>query len=694
MTFKSLTDSNGSATTQLVLFVLIFALVAIIGYSLRNTAYYPLVVIDTPDQLQLTFLQKSVNDNKACMTASASVASLVMANCATCKITHQGCLRSLSEEQHTLLSDEPVSMPTARIANGIIAYAHPDPRVSLTTCLASAQLRTPDGRSSQVVCHHAGMPRPFPEAQRRVTEEISLGLRALAITIGGLLVGIALVSIRALITNRRSINVTDLSKDAIAPGTLVPYSIWPGKLTLAATDALVLLSTFAVLAWPDPGNTGFLSKTESDAIFAHAMLALITIAWFWLSLEHYARRRPFWDELREVYRVLALMFMCAGATVFIASLDTSRNTFLWVWAFNFALLPLGRAVAKALLDQLGAWQQPAIIIGTGENAQQACFAVQNELNMGYRILAFISHGDCAEAGNKNIQTIDSRIPTLKAEQDICRQIELLGNPRVIIALESLADQTNQQLARKLAASNASIHVIPSLRGLPLFGTELSHFLGHELLFMTVRNNLARRSYQWLKRGFDIVASLLLLILLSPLFAFVALIIRKSGGSAFYSHTRIGRHGKPFQCLKFRSMRPDADKILGALLASDPAARAEWEKDFKLRNDPRITPIGQFLRKTSLDELPQLINVLKGEMSLVGPRPIVQEELERYAESVQFYLEARPGITGLWQVSGRNDTGYARRVSLDSWYVQNWSLWYDIAILFKTINILINRRGAY
>jgi len=167
-----------------------------------------------------------------------------------------------------------------------------------------------------------------------------------------------------------------------------------------------------------------------------------------------------------------------------------------------------------------------------------------------------------------------------------------------------------------------------------------------------------------------------------------------GGRGFYGHVRVGHNGKSFKCLKFRSMRSDADKVLKELLENNPIARAEWDKDFKLKNDPRITAVGQLLRKTSLDELPQFINVIKLDMSLVGPRPIVTAELERYGDCVNLYLQVLHGVTGLWQVSGRNDTSYAERVSLDSWYVQNWSLWYDIAILFKTVNVVFNRRGAY
>ena len=144
----------------------------------------------------------------------------------------------------------------------------------------------------------------------------------------------------------------------------------------------------------------------------------------------------------------------------------------------------------------------------------------------------------------------------------------------------------------------------------------------------------------------------------------------------------------------RSMILNSQAVLQKLLDTDPAARDEWDKDFKLKNDPRITPIGHFIRKTSLDELPQLWNVLKGDMSLVGPRPVVDAELERYAEDVDYYLMAKPGITGLWQVSGRNDIDYSTRVYLDSWYVKNWSLWYDLAILFKTVGVVFRKEGAY
>lgn len=159
--------------------------------------------------------------------------------------------------------------------------------------------------------------------------------------------------------------------------------------------------------------------------------------------------------------------------------------------------------------------------------------------------------------------------------------------------------------------------------------------------------------------------------------------------------RIGKDGKPFKCIKFRTMYRDADKRLKDILEADEKAREEWEKYFKLKEDPRVTKVGKFLRRTSLDELPQVFNVLKGDMSFIGPRPVVKKEIEQYyRDKAQYYYEVRPGITGLWQVSGRNELDYERRVRLDVWYVLNWSLWLDLIILLKTVKVVFSGKGAY
>lgn len=239
-----------------------------------------------------------------------------------------------------------------------------------------------------------------------------------------------------------------------------------------------------------------------------------------------------------------------------------------------------------------------------------------------------------------------------------------------------------------------VSVIPTLRGVPLDSTDMSFIFSHEVMIFRVQQNLAKLSSRILKRAFDIIGSLSIIIIISPLLVYISHKVRKDGGPAIYGHERVGKNGRKFKCLKFRSMVINSKEVLENLLIKDNEAREEWEKTFKLKNDPRITKIGHFLRRTSLDELPQLFNVLKGEMSLVGPRPIITEELQRYNEEVDYYLLSKPGMTGLWQVSGRSDVDYDTRVYLDSWYVKNWSMWNDIAILFKTIAVVLNRDGAY
>jgi Undecaprenyl-phosphate galactose phosphotransferase WbaP len=197
-----------------------------------------------------------------------------------------------------------------------------------------------------------------------------------------------------------------------------------------------------------------------------------------------------------------------------------------------------------------------------------------------------------------------------------------------------------------------------------------------------------------KRAIDIFGSSTLLVILLPFFLTIGLIVSSDGGNAIFGHERVGRGGRTFRCLKFRSMITEADAVLADLLANDPRAREEWNRDFKLKNDIRITAIGRILRRTSLDELPQLWNVLRGDMSLVGPRPIVEKELPRYGPDARYYLMVKPGMTGLWQVSGRNNVDYATRVSLDVCYVTERSVLLDVTILLRTFKVVFEKDGAY
>ncbi len=236
--------------------------------------------------------------------------------------------------------------------------------------------------------------------------------------------------------------------------------------------------------------------------------------------------------------------------------------------------------------------------------------------------------------------------------------------------------------------------LPEARGCPPLQTTLRNLA---LMNITLSPGYGLRALirPLAKRSFDIVGAGILLVLVAPFFLLVMAAVRMDGGPAFFSHTRIGRNGVAFGCLKFRTMVADAALRLDALLKQDSAARHEWESTRKLRNDPRITRLGRILRASSLDELPQLINVLRGQMSIVGPRPVVQQELAQfYGDAAAIYSSVRPGITGPWQVSGRCDTGYQERVRLDAEYATNLSLRRDLIILIRTPAAVLRGRGAY
>ena len=426
---------------------------------------------------------------------------------------------------------------------------------------------------------------------------------------------------------------------------------------------------------------------------SYAVLVASTILVFWTKA-HYINRRTFASEARDVLKVSVAMALVNAAIVFFGKWQFSRGELLLTWVIvPVALLAL-RIALKLFLIRAGGWIRPMVVVGWGENAIETALAFDSEKLMGYSLTAFLVPTDRQQVIAAFQDRFSRSTPCLSLGSDPEQTLRSLGNPHVVLALEQGGIDAYQEIIQELGRRTRNMQIVPSIRGLPLYGMEVNHFFAHEVLLLTVRNNLARRMPQLVKRAFDIVLALAVLIMSSPLLVWIALRVRSSGGPIFYGHRRQGQHNKPFDCYKFRTMAPNADQLLSELLARDPEARAEWERDFKLKNDPRITPIGRFLRRTSLDELPQIWNVLRGDMSFVGPRPVVTAELERYGNQVEYYLEAKPGITGLWQISGRNDVTYETRVYLDAWYVKNWSLFNDIVILLKTFSVIFRKDGAY
>lgn len=424
-------------------------------------------------------------------------------------------------------------------------------------------------------------------------------------------------------------------------------------------------------------------------ITLHWLISVICIVWFLLKLKHYIFRKTIWFELKECLRSLIILAIVEVIVNSFTPWYLPQKALILNWLAIFILLPLMRFLTKHLLNKIGIWQRDTIIIGTGKNAIEAYKAISVEGNLGCNIIQFIGE---ANADKKKSEIMGVSIEYIGIEY-LNEQKD--RNIQFIIAVENEESKIrNSWLKSLMGKKYRFVSVIPTLRGIPLDSTNMSFIFSHEVMIFQMDQGLMKLSSRITKRIFDIVMSILILIILSPLLFFIRYKIKQDGGNVLYSHERIGKNGKPFNCLKFRSMAKNSQQLLAELLEKDAVAREEWQRSFKLKDDPRVTKIGQFLRLTSLDELPQLLNVLKGDMSLVGPRPIIQEELERYHDQVEYYLMSKPGMTGLWQVSGRSDVDYETRVYFDAWYVKNWSMWHDIIIMLKTILVVMRKEGAY
>ncbi len=404
----------------------------------------------------------------------------------------------------------------------------------------------------------------------------------------------------------------------------------------------------------------------------------------------YNRRAQFWQIIQKLFVTSCYAITAIIILLYIARIaaSTSRMFIAVFWLVSFILLVIFRYIVKKVLEKCQLLQVPVLIIGAGKTAELLVQGIKDDAGMGYKIIGLLED-------NKVEQGILEKYPVLGKFTDAEKVIKKYNIQHVFIAAPGLEQGKLTKLIYKVQPLVKSMGVIPNLIGVPMGGIEAESLFNEKLMLLRLKNNLAKPVNRYIKTIFDYVLTITGTIAISPILIVISLWIYKdSPGPVIFKHRRIGKNGKEFNCYKFRSMCIDAKERLEELLKNDPKAKAEWEKDFKLKNDPRITKSGAFLRKTSLDELPQIFNVLKGEMSLVGPRPIIRDEIARYGEYIGDYLMVKPGITGMWQVSGRSDTGYKERVQLDSWYVRNWSVWLDVMLLWRTVKIVINCKGAY
>ena len=395
------------------------------------------------------------------------------------------------------------------------------------------------------------------------------------------------------------------------------------------------------------------------------------------------------EELRRQTLALLATLTIIAVFAFASQLSISLSpVFLFAWALGLLLVaPVARHVVKAMMRSFGWWGKPVVVLGAHKVVAQIVNVLRTEWQLGLNPVGFFDTRRGPAEG-----ALESG-PYLGILDDAVAMAQKYGVDTAVFTMQDTEPEHLVKLVDQASISFRYIVVMPNLGGIINSAVIARNFAGnfaveikHTLLFPWTRRA---------KRALDLLLTVMGGLLISPLLIALAILIKvDSPGPVFYGHRRLGAGGKHFRCWKFRTMYTNAEELLDEFMQGNPHLRAEWELTFKLRDDPRVTRIGRFLRKTSLDELPQLWNVLLGEMSLVGPRPIVDAEIPKYGVVYELYRRIRPGISGFWQVSGRSDTSYAERVKLDAYYVHNWSVWLDLVILARTVRSVVLGRGAY
>ena len=430
------------------------------------------------------------------------------------------------------------------------------------------------------------------------------------------------------------------------------------------------------------------------AVSAIAIASIVPNVVAWVGLRAALGLYPGYglDQVEELRRqTVALVATITIIAVFAFALqlgDSLSRIFLFAWALSLLLVaPVTRYIVKAMLMRSGWWGKPVVILGDDKAGAQIVNVLQKEWQLGFKPAGFfynrIGPADGAAQGGPYLGTLN----------DAAAMAREHGVDTAVFAMQDTEPEHLVKLVGQASNCFRYVMVMPNLGGIPNSAVIARDFGG--TFAVEIKQNLlfpwARRT----KHALDLLLTIVGGLLISPLLIAIAILIKlDSPGPAFYGHRRLGAGGKHFRCWKFRTMYSNAEQLLDEFLQGNPHLRAEWEQTFKLRDDPRVTRIGRFLRKTSLDELPQLWNVLLGQMSLVGPRPIVDAEISKYGAVYEMYQRIRPGISGFWQVSGRSDTSYDERVKLDAYYVHNWSVWLDVVILVRTVRCVVLGRGAY
>jgi Undecaprenyl-phosphate galactose phosphotransferase WbaP len=464
--------------------------------------------------------------------------------------------------------------------------------------------------------------------------------------------------------------------------------LWLTSITFLISDvfALSIGAAVTVLArWAFHGN-----YDPYDYLRFAPALGLFIISFALMGLYPGIALNPVEEMRRVLYAISASHLVILAITYLFKTAETySRAVFLITWFVTVVFVIVCRNTLRFALAKKPWWGVPAVILGAGETAQLVLKTLQKRPSSGLKAAAILD--ESFEYYPPEGQCLDTCFSGGLDWAPI-----LAKNYRLSYAIVAMPEVPFRQLSCTLsryARDFRHLLIIPDLVGMTTLGVCTRDLGG--LVGLEISHKLVRRFPQMGKRALDLAVAGLCGVLALPLFLLICLLVRLSGpGPIFYGQRRIGRGTRTFTAWKFRSMVSNADSVLAGYLERYPELQEDWRRDHKLRKDPRVTRIGRFLRRTSLDELPQLWNILRGEMSLVGPRPIVEGEIEKYGEVFDLYTQVRPGVTGLWQVSGRNNTTYQERIEFDEYYVKNWCVWLDVYILGRTIKAVLLADGAY
>lgn len=433
---------------------------------------------------------------------------------------------------------------------------------------------------------------------------------------------------------------------------------WTTRGLLILADGVVLvcaiLLAFTLRQW---FGECFEQSTPNDVFHYLGFELIYGVVFVLLYVEGiYTKRYDFWQEMERVAKAIFLSAIIILAVLAMTKQSESYSRFILITAFIIMIvfLPLQKYLVKGWMFRIGLWKHEAKLVGEDPFFEKHVFT---NPYLGY-----------VYSDNGNAKTL------------------FISSSKTVDKLEGILHSA--------LIHRQEVIFIPLVKNFDFSDAHIVHLFNARSNLIIVENNLLSKTNRIIKSALDYMLSIMILPLLLLVIGIIALLVkREDGGSVFFKQVRMGQDSKEFMCYKFRSMRENGSEILKDYLREHPDEVQNYAIYHKYENDPRITKIGAILRKTSLDELPQIFNVLKGDMSLIGPRPYMPNERLKMGDRVDMVLAVKPGITGLWQVTGRSEIDFMNRVDLDVWYVRNWSVWSDIIILFKTVQVVFGRKGA-